>query len=100
MYPLDEKNYTVSMIGSMMFKQKFHTPNSYKALLMRYFGKVKLISVTTKFIYCACSEPKQLPREVYEKYLEKEFNIEYPNGFKHNKHKGLVEILISKVAER
>lgn len=100
MYPIDEKNYTVSMIGSMMFKQKFHTPDSYRALLMRYFENVKLISVTTKFIYCACSEPRQLPRETYETYLEKEFNIEYPNGFKHNKHKGLVDILISKVAER
>ena len=41
-----------------------------------------------------------IPRAVYEEYLEKELNIEYPGGFKHNKHKGLMEALISKVAER
>ena len=100
MYPLDENNYTIGMHGNTVFKQKFHTPESYKSLLEQYFDSVKIISTTAKFIFCACSKPKQLPRAVYEEYLDKEFNIEYPNGFKHNKHKGLVEILISKVADR
>ena len=38
--------------------------------------------------------------EVYEEYLEKELNIEYPGGFKHNKHGGLMRELLEKVAER
>ena len=33
-------------------------------------------------------------------YLEKELNIEYPGGFKHNKHIGLMNALITKVANR
>ena len=59
-----------------------------------------MLSCTASYIYCACSKPKQLPEEVYEEYLDKELNIEYPGGFKHNKHRGLMEALIAKVAER
>lgn len=59
-----------------------------------------MLSCTAGYIYCACSKPKELPTEVYEEYLEKELNIEYPNGFKHNKHRGLMAALLEKVAER
>ena len=38
--------------------------------------------------------------QTYEEYLEKELNIEYPGGFKHNKHGGLMRELLEKVAER
>ena len=69
-------------------------------MLEKYFGKVEVISNTVGYIYCACTEPLQLPTEVYEEYLEKELNIEYPGGFKHNKHKGFMNALISQVAER
>lgn len=100
MYPLDKNNYTIGMVGSTLLKQKFHTPKSYRELLKKYFERVYVISDTAKFIYCACMEPKQLPFETYEFYLDKEFNIEYPNGYKHNKHRGLVDILKSKVVER
>ena len=97
---LDDKNYTLGVTNGIVFKQKFHTKDSYVALLEKYFGKVEVISNTVGYIYCACTEPLQLPTEVYEEYLEKELNIEYPGGFKHNKHKGFMNALISKVAER
>ena len=42
----------------------------------------------------------QTSLENYEEYLEKELNIEYPGGFKHNKHGGLMRELLEKVAER
>ena len=32
--------------------------------------------------------------------VEKELNMEYSGGFKHNKHKGLMNALIMKVAKR
>ena len=38
--------------------------------------------------------------ESKEEYLDKELNIEYPGGFRHNKHRGLMDALIAKVAER
>lgn len=97
---LDDKNYTLGVTNGIVFKQKFHTRESYVALLEQYFEEVGVLSCTASYIYCACSKPKQLPEEVYEEYLDKELNIEYPGGFKHNKHRGLMEALIAKVAER
>lgn len=73
---------------------------SFVELLANYFESIEVVSHTAGYIYCVFTLPKQLPREVYEVYLEKEFNIEYPNGFKHNKHKGLMNALLAKVADR
>ena len=100
LFCLDDKNYTLSIAQGIAFKQKFHTKDSYITLLKKYFDKVELLFLDDRSIYCTCTVPKQLPREVYEEYLEKELNIEYPNGFKHNKHKGLMNALISKVVDR
>lgn len=97
---LDDKNYTLGVTNGIVFKQKFHTKESYVSLLEKYFEQVKVLSCTAGYIYCACTAPRQLPREVYDTYLEKELNIEYPGGFKHNKHKGLMDALISRVADR
>lgn len=97
---LDDKNYTLGVTNGIVFKQKFHTRESYVTLLEQYFEEVGVLSCTASYIYCACSKPKQLPLEVYEEYLDKELNIEYPGGFKHNKHRGLMDALITKVAER
>ena len=84
----------------IVFKQKFHTKESFITLLENYFEQIEVLSCSAGYIYCACARPKQLSHEVYEEYLEKEFNIEYPGGFKHNKHKGLVDTLITRIAER
>lgn len=97
---LDDKNYTLGVTNGIVFKQKFHTKESYVSLLEMYFDEVTVLSCNTGYIYCACAKPKQLGQEIYIEYLNKEFNIEYPGGFRHNKHKGLVDILIKKVAER
>lgn len=97
---LDDKNYTLGVTNGIVFKQKFHTRESYVELLENYFDEVGVLACNAGYIYCACTKPKQLPQKVYEEYLEKELNIEYPGGFKHNKHKGLMDALIAKVAER
>ncbi len=97
---LDKNNYSISITTGIAFKQKYHSKDSYTKLLGKFFEKVEVMECTPSTIYCACTKPKQLGREVYEEYLEKELNIEYPNGFKHNKHKGLMNALIEKVDER
>lgn len=97
---LDDKNYTLGVTNGIVFKQKFHTRESFISLLEQYFEEVGVLSCTAGYIYCACTGPKQLTPEVYKEYLEKELNIEYPGGFKHNKHKGLMDALITKVADR
>ncbi len=100
LYCLDENNYAFTMMGDIVFKQKFHTSESYVALLEKYFDDVKILSCKANYIYCLCKQPKQLSIEEYEEYLEKELNIEYPGGFKHNKHKGLMNALLTQVAAR
>lgn len=100
LYCLDDKNYAFSMMNGIVFKQKFHTRESYVSLLEEYFENVEVLSCTAGYIYCSCTKPKQLDRVVYEEYLDKELNIEYPCGFHHNKHWGLVSTLIEKVEER
>ena len=97
---LDDKNYTLGVTNGIVFKQKFHTRESFVALLEKYFEQIEVLSCSAGYIYCARTVPKQLPNEIYKEYLEKELNIEYPNGFKHNKHHGLMDALIAKVAER
>lgn len=97
---LDDKNYTLGVTNGIVFKQKFHTKESFIALLEKYFERIEVLSCSAGYIYCACALPKQLPVEIYEEYLEKELNIEYPGGFKHNKHNGLMNVLIAKVAKR
>lgn len=97
---LDDKNYTLGVTNGIVFKQKFHTRESYVELLEKYFDSVSVLACNAGYIYCACTQPKQLPREVYEEYLEKELNIEYPGGFKHNKHKGLMSALLERIEER
>ena len=100
LYCLDEKNYALSISNGIAFKQKFHTQDSYVALLEQFYDDVQVIACTPSAIYCICKRPKQLSRKHYEEYLEKELNIEYPGGFKHNKHKGFMDALIAKVAMR
>lgn len=98
---LDEKNYTLSISQGIAYKQKFHTVESYVSLLEQFFENVKILDLSDmNSIFCECRRPIQLSKEHYEEYLEKELNIEYPNGFKHNKHRGLMTSLIEKVGER
>ena len=97
-YYLDENNYSLSISNGVAFKQKFHTPESYKTLLEQFYSDVQIIACNPTSIYCVCKRPKQLSIEEYERQLEKELNIEYPNGF--NKHKGLMNALLEKVMHR
>jgi ParB family chromosome partitioning protein len=98
--PIDDKGYSLSIKNGILYKQHHHTQESFVNLLSHYFEEVEVLLKDKTRIHCSCKRPKQLPTEVYEEYLEKELNIEYPNGFKHNKHKGLMNALIAKAGER
>ncbi|MFD3496268.1 hypothetical protein ACFWWB_37865 [Streptomyces sp. NPDC058690] len=41
-----------------------------------------------------CKGPPPLPEEDYRKALDEEFNMPYPNDFRHNRHGELEEKLI------
>lgn len=97
---LDDNGYTISVKNGIAYKQKFHSTESYKALLERYFDDVQVVDEYTGYIYCVARKPKQLNCSDVESALNEEFNIEYPNGYKHNKHKGLVAAILERVSVR
>lgn len=100
LYFLDDKNYTVGLMNGIVFKQKFHTVESYITLLERFFGDVTALKIEADYIYCAARNPKNLNLAEVEQALNEEFNIEYPNGFRHNKQDGLVTAVMKRLRER
>jgi ParB family chromosome partitioning protein len=68
-------------------------------LLSKYFAQVEIIPGNSQN-YAICRLPKQLSIAEYETALSNEFNMEYPNNFKHNRHEALVKYLIDLVRER
>lgn len=100
LYYLDDKGYSLSVKNGIAYKQKFHSVESYKALLEKYFDDVQVVYVKAAYIYCVARKPKQLAADKVEAALNEEFNIEYPNGYRHNRHKGLVSAILESMRER
>lgn len=80
--------------------ESFNSADSYKSLLERYFEQVDVVDVTSGYIYCIAKNPKRLACDKVENAISEEFNIEYPGGFKHNRHKGLVSAIMQEVRKR
>jgi|GEM_PF-2858384 parB domain protein nuclease len=63
--------------------------------LNKYFQEVAVLGNENKSnIYAICKKPLRYPIKDYNKVLNIEFNMEYPNGFKHNMHKKLVNTIL------
>jgi hypothetical protein len=67
---------------------------SLKALCEKYFNEVKIVDKGMSNIYAICKLPKSLCSTNYYRALNVEFNMEYPNEYRHNRHKGLVSEII------
>lgn len=94
---LDKDNFSATFRNGVWTLQKFNSPESLKELLERYFYEVQVKTIGSSNIYGICRKPKNLSIERYEKALDVEFNMEYPNGYRHNKHKELINTLIEKI---
>ena len=91
---LDKDNFCATFRSGVWTMQKFNNEESLKRLCSKYFEDVKIIGAKQKQIYAICKKPKKLNIEEYKKALDVEFNMEYPNGYKHNKHKKIVEAIL------
>ncbi len=96
---LDAENFSATFRQGNWTLQRFHSQDSLKALLLKYFGEVT-ISTGPSQHYAICSKPVQFPPLHYSEALETELNMEYPENFKHNKHETLVKIIMEKVCTR
>lgn len=97
---LDENNVEMNFVKGKWQKLRFHTPESLEPLLRRYFQDVKVTDLSGSNLKATCRRPVPLPEEEYEMAFEEEFNMPYPNGFRHDRHLELVGNLIKLVVER
>ncbi|MFJ7422763.1 ParB N-terminal domain-containing protein [Streptomyces uncialis] len=97
---VDENGFSATFRAGVWTMQRFHTPESLTALLRRYFGEVKLGVDTGGSITAECRRPLSVPADRRRAALEAEFNMEYPDNYRHNRHRPLVEALMRACAER
>jgi len=98
---MDKDKFSVTFRDGVWTKQKFHTKQSLKDLLENYFFEVEIFGRELgNNIYAVCKQPKQWELNEYEKCLDIEFNMLYPNNFKHNQHAVLCKEIILKLKAR
>lgn len=93
---LDDSQFSVTFRNGVWTKQRFTTKEQLQQELMPYFQEVKTLGNETRSnIYAVCKTPIRFTKEKYKKALDIEFNMTYPNGFKHNKHRKLVNAILN-----
>jgi ParB family transcriptional regulator, chromosome partitioning protein len=98
---LDKDMFTGTFQQGVWTMQKLHTKDTLQKLLLGYFGKVAISTLHGSSMHHAyCKSPINLPHKDYFAALETEFNMEYPNGFKHQQHKEIVKLLYKLVCNR
>lgn len=91
---LDNDNYSATFRKGVWTLQKFHTKETLNNLLKKYFKKVEIGGEKGSQLYAVCKDPIKLEKKEIEIALKEEFNIIYPNNYRHNKESGLVEIIL------
>lgn len=97
---LDHENVDMRFMQGKWMRIRFHTPESLAELLGAYFGEVTVAGRSNATLRAVCKNPLPLSDLDYEKALDEEFNMPYPNDFRHGRHKQLVENLVKLVSER
>ena len=92
---LDQDKFCATFRKGVWTMQKFNDGKMLYKLMSKYFHEVKIYDNTTSQIFAMCKKPKRFSKEEYERALNIEFNMEYPNGYKHNKHKKIVETILN-----
>lgn len=98
---LDNENFTATFRDGVWTMQHFHTQKTLEDLLSKYFNKIQTFGTkNSSNIYAIAEKPKAIELDEALKALEFELNMEYPRGYKHNAHNGLMQILKEKLVER
>ncbi|WP_371025428.1 ParB N-terminal domain-containing protein (plasmid) [Paraclostridium ghonii] len=97
---LDKDGFSATFRNGVWTMQRFHTVESFTDTLKKYFEVVEHISHNGSAMQIRCKKPINLPIEHYEKSLNIEFNMEYPNNYRHNQHEKIVQAIISELKNR
>ena len=92
---MDKNDFSATFRKGVWTMQKFNTKESLEKLLSKYFEDVYVNSSNKSQLYAICKKPKEFNKGKYEKALNVEFNMEYPNGFHHNKHEKIVQAILN-----
>lgn len=98
-YEMDENNMYMYFRHGHFISQKGHTVEGMKQHLGRYFEHVQerfVIEKSPSSLYFECTGKRDVPLAEIEEALEEEFNLEYPNKYRHGKHAGLVKEILNK----
>lgn len=91
---LDKDNFSATFRKGVWTLQKFHSKETLTNLLLKYFYDVKVDDRDNSQLKAVCRKPKKLDIEHYRTALNIEFNLEYPNNYRHNKHHELVKTIL------
>lgn len=94
---LDNEKFCATFRKGVWTMQKFNSAKMLYDLLSKYFAEVKVIDNNPTQLFAICKKPKRLDKAEYEKALNIEFNMEYPNGYKHNKHEKIVATIMKEL---
>jgi ParB family chromosome partitioning protein len=93
---LDKDGFSTIFRDGLWTKQRFHTAETLKETLGRYFAEVEIMPFHERaklMLHAICRRPKPLPRETLQAAIDTEFNLDY-NGVKLNKHSGLAAAIM------
>ena len=91
---LDKDKFCATFRKGVWTLQKFNDTKMLYKLMRKYFDEVKVYDSDKVQLFAICKKPKKLPLKEYEKALSIEFNMEYPGGYRHNKHEKIVKTIL------
>lgn len=97
----DKNNFSATFRDGVWTMQHFHDDETLNKLLKNYFNKIEIdCEKCNAQTYAIAQFPKKLDKKQIDVALEYELNLEYPNKFKHNQHKKLVELINKELSTR
>ena len=102
-FELDDNGMYLSYRKGYYQSQKYHDTKKLKETLLQFFEVVehrKAKDTSTTGLFFKCMKPRKLDEDYLREVLNEEFNMLYPNDYRHNKHEGLVEVLLEENEKR
>lgn len=96
---LTKDNVKVSYRMGEWTSIRLHTPESLHAFVSRFFGQVEIVAEAGGSLRGWAKDPLPQPRAKVEEALREEFNMPYPQGFKHDQEGPLVAAVLARLEE-
>lgn len=85
---------------SKFLVQMYHNKKSLHELLSKYFETVYIWGEKNSYLYARCENPIPQPENAYIRALSEEFNMPYPQDYRHNQHRPLLAVILPMLKKR